>query len=92
MKPECVWCPEKKFGSWLALAKHLCADHSGRKHQLDVPGNAYLYPVMGVISCWCRVGQGIGIQCDTFEDFARHLKERGGLQAHLAEIALGAFP
>jgi hypothetical protein len=65
------------------LTMHLGAEVTGAMFMLDVG----IYDANKVI-CWCGntvVKKGPAI----YETLAQHLKNRGGLEAHLLEIALG---
>jgi hypothetical protein len=82
--PECCLCPRcPKFATWVDLAAHLC-----KKHENEPLGRTWEYLTSTYdhsrVFCWCMVSKDI-----SFAEFAEHLRDRGGLAAHLLELSLG---
>lgn len=82
-----MWCPfcQREFGStYYELAKHLMRNHHGSTvagGKTPLGANEATNQI-GWPKCWC------GAYCWNLTEFGEHLQNRGGLEAHILEIAL----
>lgn len=87
MTPECILC-QQEFPDWQDLAEHLC-----REHQLFTVNDWKNYIFLEehdhgqAVECWCGWQNA---KREGLCEFAQHLKEHGGMAAHVLECTLGA--
>ena len=79
----CPWCPRSRFTSWKHLGRHIAKKHDGMV--LSSGDRLWRHPGGKYVGCWC------GACCST-KDFGDHLRQEGGLEAHLLDLIFDLNP
>lgn len=89
---ECPWCG-KKERDLARLARHIVRHHSTRldhwTYQVHIRNRALTVMPYDRVYCWCGAMEWVFQEGLTFEDWlAVHWEKKGGLEAHILEVAL----